>query len=171
MKSCKGLPLGLEVVGRLLCGQPVAIWQSQAKQRSKGLSIFHSSADLLDCLQSSLDALDNKVGIKDCYLDLGLFPEDHWIPATVLIDMWVEQYKLDEDDDAIVNLHELSTRNMVNLVVMRFASWLLLSIYCNLNIHVLPIIYSSWLTNFIGTGYIFYSLRYSYYRGFSCCSL
>ncbi|XWS45316.1 hypothetical protein CRYUN_Cryun15aG0125900 [Craigia yunnanensis] len=119
MKSCKGLPLGLEVVGRLLYGQPVAIWQNRVKQRSKGLSIFHSSVDLLSCLQSSLDALDNKVGLKDCYQDLGSFPEDHRIPATVLIYMWVEQYKLDEDDDAIVNLHELPTRNLVNLVVMR----------------------------------------------------
>ncbi|XP_022739594.1 probable disease resistance protein At5g66900 isoform X2 [Durio zibethinus] len=119
MKSCKGLPLALEVVGRSLCGQPVAIWQSHAKQRSKGLSIFHSSGELLAHLQSSLDAMDNKVGIKDCYLDLCSFPEDHRIPAVALIDMWMEQYKLDEDDDAIVNLHELSSRNLVNLVVMR----------------------------------------------------
>ncbi|XWS29374.1 hypothetical protein CRYUN_Cryun24cG0024100 [Craigia yunnanensis] len=117
MKSCKGFPLALEVVGRSLCGQPVAVWQSRAKQKSKGLSIFHSSADLRACLQNTFDALE--VEIKDCYLDLGSFPEDHMIPATALIDMWVEQYKLDEDDDAIVNLHELSTRNLVNLVVMR----------------------------------------------------
>ncbi|XP_022775224.1 probable disease resistance protein At5g66900 [Durio zibethinus] len=118
MKSCKGLPLALEVVGRSLCGQPVAVWQSRAKQLSKGLPIFHSSAELLACLESSLDALDSMVGL-DCYLDLGSFPEDHMIPATALSDMWVEQHKLDEDNDAIVILHEFSTRNLVNLVVMR----------------------------------------------------
>ncbi|XP_017979434.1 PREDICTED: probable disease resistance protein At5g66900 [Theobroma cacao] len=119
MKSCKGLPLALDVVGRSLRGQPGTIWRRRAKQRSKGESIFNSSNELLTCLQSSLDALDSKAGIRDCYLDLGSFPEDHWIPATALIDMWVEQYKLDEDDDAIFNLHELSTRNLVNLVVVR----------------------------------------------------
>lgn len=138
MKSCKGLPLALDVVGRSLRGQPGTIWRRRAKQRSKGESIFNSSNELLTCLQSSLDALDSKAGIRDCYLDLGSFPEDHWIPATALIDMWVEQYKLDEDDDAIFNLHELSTRNLVNLVVVRYASQFLLSIYCNFSIHVLP---------------------------------
>ncbi|XP_022775219.1 probable disease resistance protein At5g66900 isoform X2 [Durio zibethinus] len=119
MKSCKGLPLALEVVGRSLYGQPVAVWQSREKQLSKGLPIFHSSSELLACLESSLDALDSMVGLKDCYLDLGSFPEDHMIPATALSDMWVEQHKLDEDNDAFVILHEFSIRNLVNLVVMR----------------------------------------------------
>ncbi|XVF61879.1 hypothetical protein PTKIN_Ptkin08bG0169800 [Pterospermum kingtungense] len=119
MKSCKGLPLALEVVGRSLCGRPVAVWQRRAKQHSKGVSLLHSNNDLLTSLQSSLDALDGMDEIKDCYLDLGSFPEDHMIPANALIDMWVEQYKLDEDNDAVVNLFELSIRNLVNLVVRR----------------------------------------------------
>ncbi|XP_039054417.1 probable disease resistance protein At5g66900 [Hibiscus syriacus] len=119
IESCKGLPLALEVVGRSLCGQPIAMWRKRVKQHAKGLSILHSNADLLAHLQSSLDTLDSQAAIKDCYLDLGSFPEDHRIPATALIDMWVEQYELDEDNDAIGNLHELSDRNLVNLIVMR----------------------------------------------------
>ncbi|GMI66000.1 N REQUIREMENT GENE 1.1 [Hibiscus trionum] len=119
IESCKGLPLALEVVGRSLCGQPVAMWRKRVKHHAKGLSILHYDADLLAHLQSSLDTLDSQAEIKDCYLDLGSFPEDHRIPATALIDMWVEQYELDGDDDAIDNLHELSDRNLVNLAVMR----------------------------------------------------
>ncbi|KAK8685872.1 hypothetical protein V6N13_124905 [Hibiscus sabdariffa] len=119
IESCKGLPLALEVVGRSLCGQPVAMWRKRVKQHAKGLTILHSDAVLLAHLQSSLDTLDSQAAIMGCYLDLGSFPEDHRIPATVLIDMWVEQYELDEDDDAIDNLHVLSDRNLVNLVVTR----------------------------------------------------
>ncbi|OMP02093.1 Disease resistance protein [Corchorus olitorius] len=120
MKSCKGLPLALGVVGKSLCGQPLPAWKKRVKDKSKGLPIYQSSDELFSCLQSSLDTLDDTqtAGIKECYLDLGSFPEDHRIPATALVDMWVEQYKLDEDD-AIVNLVELSKRNFVNLVVIR----------------------------------------------------
>lgn len=125
MKSCKGIPLALEVVGRSLCRQPVAVWQSRAKQQSKGKSILHFSSDMLDSLQSSFYALDGMKDIQDCFLDLGSFPEDHMIPANALIDMWVEQYKLDEDNDAFCYLYVLYTRNLVELVVRRYASWLL----------------------------------------------
>ncbi|KAE8672657.1 pentatricopeptide repeat-containing protein [Hibiscus syriacus] len=118
MGSCKGLPLALEVVGKSLCGQPVAMWRKQAKQLCKGLSILHSNADLLAYLESSLDTLDTQSGIKDCYLDFGSFPEDHQIPAAALIDMWAELYELDEDD-AIINLNKLSDRNLINLVLIR----------------------------------------------------
>ncbi|GMI74752.1 N REQUIREMENT GENE 1.1 [Hibiscus trionum] len=118
MESCKGLPLALAVVGKSLCGQPVAMWRKQAKQHSKGLSILHSNADLLAYLESSLDTLDSQSELKDCYLDLGSFPEDHRIPAAALIDMWVELYELDEDD-AIINLNKLSDRNLINLVLVR----------------------------------------------------
>ncbi|KAE8668297.1 hypothetical protein F3Y22_tig00112343pilonHSYRG00104 [Hibiscus syriacus] len=61
------------------------------------------------------------VGIKDCYQDFGSFPEDHQIPAAVLIDMWAELYELDEDD-AIINLNKLSDRNLINLVLVWYAA-------------------------------------------------
>ncbi|OMO56744.1 Disease resistance protein [Corchorus capsularis] len=120
MKSCKGLPLALDVVGKSLCGQPVPKWKKRVKDKSKGLPLFQPNDELFSCLQSSLDSLDDiqTAGIKDCFLDLGSFPEDHRIPATALVDMWAEQYKLDEDD-AIVNLVELYKRNLVDLVVIR----------------------------------------------------
>ncbi|XP_039039903.1 probable disease resistance protein At4g33300 [Hibiscus syriacus] len=93
------------------------MWRKQAKQLFKGLSILHSNADLLAYLESSLDTLDTQSGIKDCYQDFGSFPEDHQIPAAVLIDMWAELYELDEDD-AIINLNKLSDRNLINLVLV-----------------------------------------------------
>ncbi|KAA8531757.1 hypothetical protein F0562_006526 [Nyssa sinensis] len=119
VRGCRGFPLALKVVGRSLCGQPAVIWKTTLKRWSEGLSIFSSSNnDLLDCLQTSLNALDERV--KECYLDLGSFPEDEKIPVAALMDMWVELYNLDEDGmDALTILHDLSDRNLVNLVFTR----------------------------------------------------
>uniref|UniRef100_A0A5B6YTU2 RPW8 domain-containing protein n=1 Tax=Davidia involucrata TaxID=16924 RepID=A0A5B6YTU2_DAVIN len=118
VKGCRGFPLALTVVGRSLCGQKGVNWKITLKQWSEGKSIFSSNSDLLVCLQTSLDALDGRV--KECYLDLGSFPEDERIPVAALMDMWVELYNLDEDGmDALANLLELSTRNLVNLVFTR----------------------------------------------------
>ena len=79
---------------------------------SEGESIVNSEDELRNCLQSSLDALDDKdIMLKECFMDLGSFPEDQKIPATALIDMWAELYKLDEDGvHAIANFHKLSSR-------------------------------------------------------------
>ncbi|RVW57603.1 putative disease resistance protein [Vitis vinifera] len=86
-----------------------------------GQSIVNSEDELRNCLQSSLDALDDKdIMLKECFMDLGSFPEDQKIPATALIDMWAELHKLDKDGIyAISNLHKLCSRNLLNLVVTR----------------------------------------------------
>ncbi|KAK0605991.1 hypothetical protein LWI29_032922 [Acer saccharum] len=116
LRVCKGSPLALKVVGGLLCGEPAAVWQSKVKEWDRGVSIFVSDTELLGCLQSSLDALDEEV--KECYLDLGSFPEDQRIHITTLIDMWMELYECVEDGlSAITKLHKLSNRNLVNLFI------------------------------------------------------
>ncbi|KAK0606005.1 hypothetical protein LWI29_033088 [Acer saccharum] len=118
LRVCKGSPLALTVVGRLLCGKPAAVWQSTVKEWDRGKSIFISGTELLVCLQSSLDALDEEV--KECYLDLGSFPHDQRIPITALIDMWMELHEWVEDGlSAITYLHKLSDRCLVNLVIAR----------------------------------------------------
>ncbi|CAN1325441.1 Probable disease resistance protein At5g66900 [Linum perenne] len=119
VKGCKGFPLSLKIVGRSLCGEPVEIWKKREMEISKVGSIFEYS-DLLYCLQRSLDALDSNPTVKECFKDLASFPEDHLIPATALIDMWAEMYKLDDTGlQAISNLHELCTRNLADIVVTR----------------------------------------------------
>ncbi|KAK1587157.1 hypothetical protein Q3G72_010232 [Acer saccharum] len=118
LKVCKGSPLALTVVGRLLCGKPAAVWHSTVKEWDQGKSIFFSGNELLVCLQSSLDALDEEV--KECYLDLGSFPQDRRIPITALIDMWMELHEWVEDGLSAINyLHQLSDQCMVKLVIAR----------------------------------------------------
>lgn len=114
----KGFPLAITVVGRSLCGKSAESWLKRLLTL-KGASILNSEAALIDSLQSSLDALNEEDPIlKECFLDLGSFPEDRRIPAAALIDMWAELYKL-EDFESIANLHELATRSLANLLITR----------------------------------------------------
>lgn len=117
VKCCRGFPLVISVVGKSLCRKSAAEWRKRVRECSKAVSIL-SHDEILDCLQSSVEAFNDDVVAKECFMDLGSFPEDQRIPATTLIDMWAELYNLDEDD-AIANLHELSDRNLIEVVVTR----------------------------------------------------
>ncbi|XP_059623781.1 probable disease resistance protein At5g66900 [Cornus florida] len=120
VRGCRKFPLALIVVGGSLYGEPEVIWRDTLEQWSEGQSIFDFDGDLLTCLKTSIDALDKKYHIKECFLDLGSFPEDQRIPATTLMDIWVELYNLDEDGRrALANIHKLASRNLVNLVFTR----------------------------------------------------
>ncbi|KAL5557096.1 hypothetical protein UlMin_039332 [Ulmus minor] len=120
VKHCKGYPLALKVIGKSLCGKSQEVWLRKLKKWSKGSSILIEN-ELLACLKSSLDAMDEETEgekglLKECFLDLGLFPEGQWIPLTALIDMWKELYEIDH---AAAYLSDLSNENMANLVVSR----------------------------------------------------
>ncbi|CAN6449434.1 unnamed protein product [Victoria cruziana] len=113
VKACKGLPLALKVIGGSLRQEPVRKWRKTAQMLLQGNQVFDIHSDLLRCLSSSLNSL-SKV-LKECFMDLGTFPEDEKIPAASLIDMWVEIHGLTEDD-AYVALLELASRNLLTLV-------------------------------------------------------
>ena len=120
VKRCGGFPLALQVVGRSFGKIPdQRIWDSTLLEWSEGQSVLESGEGLLDCLQSSLASLNDK--LKECFMDLGSFPEDKKIPVTALIDMWAELYKLDKNGvHAISRLIKLSLQNLLNLVVTRY---------------------------------------------------
>lgn len=122
VKGCKGSPLALKVTAGSLCQQPFEVWQNM-KERLQSQSILESSStDLLYRLQQSLDMLENKFNINEkvCFMDLGLFPEDQRIPVAALIDMWSELYNLDENGrNAMTIIHDLTTRNLINVIVTR----------------------------------------------------
>lgn len=95
---------------------------------SKGSSILDCEKLLLDRLQSSLDALGKGATLlKECFIDLGSFPEDRRIPVAALIDMWAELHDLHLDFSSIAYLHDLSARSLANLIVIRYAC---ICLYC-----------------------------------------
>lgn len=112
--ECKGLPLALKVIGASLRGQPPKLWLSAKNRLSRGEAISTSHENkLLERMAASVECLSGKV--KECFLDLGSFPEDKKIPLDVLINMWMEIHDLDEED-AFAILVELSNKNLLTLV-------------------------------------------------------
>ncbi|PWA49208.1 Disease resistance protein [Artemisia annua] len=120
VKCCKGFPLALTVIGASLCGQGVHKWRTTLKKWSDGQSIFDTNKTLFLSLGASVDALEEFPIARECFLDLGSFPEDEKIAASALMDMWVELYNLDEEGMYTIEyLLELSSRNLISLVLAR----------------------------------------------------
>ena len=115
LKGCGGFPLAIEVIGGSLCGQPAAVQLKRVEKWSSNHFSFNSN--LLNCLQRSLEFSNDELILKECFMDLGSFPEDQRIPVAALIEMWAELYELREDGiDAIANLYELTFQNLASLV-------------------------------------------------------
>ncbi|GLJ19832.1 hypothetical protein SUGI_0359430 [Cryptomeria japonica] len=111
--ECKGLPLALKVIASSLHGEPPVVWEIAKNKLSKGepISDYHKEG-LYKCLETSIELLDDVV--RECFLDLGSFPEDTKICADALLDIWVYVRNL-EWQDAFVILLELASRNLLNL--------------------------------------------------------
>lgn len=139
VERLKEFPLALKVVGRSLRGKRVEIWQRKLKECSKGSSILNSEEEVLGCLKSSLDDL-GVVILKECFMDLGSFPEDQRIPAVALIDIWSELYEIDEDALSIANLIDLTNQSLANLIVTRYIhfsfSWCIISFRLTFDVSV-----------------------------------
>lgn len=114
VKECGRLPLALKVIGESLRDRPEKYWASAQKRLSRGQPICQShETNLLYRMATSVEDLSEKV--KECFLDLGSFPEDRKIPMEVLINTWVEIHDIDEDD-AFAIIMELCDRNLLSLV-------------------------------------------------------
>lgn len=113
--ECKGLPLALKVVAASMRGQSSPKMWAGAKNRltrAESISDPHETR-LLERMAASVDFLSRKV--RECFLDLGSFPEDKKIPLAVLMNLWMEIHDLDEED-AYAVLVELSNKNLLTLV-------------------------------------------------------
>ncbi|KAF8115254.1 hypothetical protein N665_0029s0092 [Sinapis alba] len=112
--ECKGLPLSLKVVGASLKDRPEIYWQGVVNRLSKGepADETHESRVFAQ-IEATLETLDPKT--RECFIDMGAFPEDKKIPLDVIINMWVEMYDL-EDATAFAVLVDLSNRNLLTLV-------------------------------------------------------
>lgn len=128
VRRCKGSPLALTVVGKSLCGWGESAWKKKLNDWSNGTSLIgcdESESEILKCLMNSLKDLDGvsdeSARLKQCFLDLGSFPEDSMICVAILIDMWSELHGVDWNEvDFVADIEELSARNLVDLIIKRY---------------------------------------------------
>ncbi|CAK9317191.1 unnamed protein product [Citrullus colocynthis] len=114
VNECKCLPLALKVIGASLRGQSEMFWNNAKTRLSRGELICESHENkLLRRMAISIERLSSKV--RECFLDLGCFPEDKKIPLDILINVWKELHDLD-DEEALAVLFELSQKNLLTLV-------------------------------------------------------
>ncbi|KAJ0935386.1 putative powdery mildew resistance protein, RPW8 [Helianthus annuus] len=142
VKCCKNHPLALSVMGGSLKGEHSANWEfikQQLYEEKMSLLNLHESIQI--CLKKSLYfleketemkqcyldlglfpeaqkiAFEKETEMKQCYLDLGLFPEAQKIAATTLLDMWAHLHNHDEGGLPTFNiLTKLSSRNFATLL-------------------------------------------------------
>ena len=82
---CMGLPHCLKVIGSYLRNEPQPVWEKAKKKLSREESILkHHREDLLHCLETSIDVLDDET--KD-FMDLGEFPKGRNICVVSLLDI------------------------------------------------------------------------------------
>ncbi|KAJ0251996.1 disease resistance protein [Hirschfeldia incana] len=111
--ECKGLPLALKVTGASLKDRQEVYWLAALTRLSKGEPADEThEARLLQHMEASLTDLDETA--RECFLDLGAFPEDRKIPVDILINMWIEVHDLDEAV-AFATLVDLSHKNLLTL--------------------------------------------------------
>ncbi|PIN11233.1 hypothetical protein CDL12_16159 [Handroanthus impetiginosus] len=112
--ECKRLPLALKVIGASLKGQTEMYWTSAKNRLSRGQPVSEShEVQLLERMKLSIDCLSERE--RECFLDLGAFPEDKRIPLHILINMWEELHDI-EEEEAFAILVGLSDKNLLSLV-------------------------------------------------------
>lgn len=103
-------------------------WTSAKSRLSRGQPLCEShEVQLLERMKMSIDNLSETE--RECFIDLGAFPEDKRIPLHILINMWVELHDIPEEE-AFAVLVQLSDKNLLTLVKdSRYLSTLILLVY------------------------------------------
>ncbi|XP_060975067.1 putative disease resistance protein RGA3 [Cannabis sativa] len=122
VKKCKGVPLAIRTIGRLLQQR---LWQSgdSQKELSKFLNsefakIDQNENDILPTLKLSYNHLPSH--LKHCFAYCRLFPKDHIIDVRELIQLWMAQGFIKHSDDKSQCLEEIGYEYFINLLWRSF---------------------------------------------------
>lgn len=120
LKKCEGLPLAIVAIGGLLFGKDVQEWE----MISCNLATELESNDVMQNFRKilSLSYNDLHYNLKNCFMYLGVFPEDCVIECATLIRLWIAEGFVKEREGMTLGevaqryLKELVNRSLVQIV-------------------------------------------------------
>ena len=96
LKMCKGVPLVIETLGRMLYFKTrESQWLSI--KNNKNLMLLGNENDILSVLKLSYDNLP--IHLKQCFAYCALFPKDYRIEKKLLVQLWMAQGYLQASDE------------------------------------------------------------------------
>lgn len=117
VKKCEGLPLAIVVIGGLLGKSPRTqeYWEKIVKEKCLiDLDSSEGNKTILSILYLSYKQLP--VWLKSCFLQLGVFPEDHDIRVPQLIKLWVAEGLIKPKTTDQISLEEIAESYIKDLV-------------------------------------------------------
>lgn len=122
---CDGLPLTIVVIGGVLkdylSNDNISVVQNEWKKVSENVAAYSKNNDkeqrILNAVEMSYKNLSEDM--KNCFLYLGVFPEDHEIPVWTLTYLWIAEGFIQSKDHQTLeeiaesNLNDLINRNLV----------------------------------------------------------
>ncbi|RWR75117.1 putative disease resistance protein isoform X1 [Cinnamomum micranthum f. kanehirae] len=121
-EECCGLPLAILTVGKAMFGETrVRIWERTLKKLREAKLEEQGMDRVFKILEFSYTQLKKPI-VKSCFLYCSLYPEDYEIPTVELIDYWLCEGLIDEQetrkdgvDEGHVVLKELIKSSMLEL--------------------------------------------------------
>ncbi|MQM18335.1 hypothetical protein Taro_051324 [Colocasia esculenta] len=113
--KCGGLPLALITVGRAMANaRTVMEWEEAIALLGESPNELSGMEDALSLLKFSFDRLKDEA-TKQCLLYCSLFPEDHEIDITELVECWLGEGLLDSEQSDSID----RARNMGHNIITR----------------------------------------------------
>ncbi|KAF4359852.1 hypothetical protein G4B88_020373 [Cannabis sativa] len=122
VEKCKGVPLAIKTIGRLLQER---LWQSGNPQRelsrflsSEFAKIDQNENDILPTLKLSYNHLPSH--LKHCFAYCRIFPKDHIINVRELIQLWIAQGFIKCTQDKTQCVEDIGYECFINLLWRSF---------------------------------------------------
>ncbi|GFP86244.1 putative late blight resistance protein homolog r1a-6 [Phtheirospermum japonicum] len=118
-EQCEGLPLAIVVIGGILARMSSTAWERVSTSVSTYLTYEDPQKRMEKIISLSYEKLPYH--LKECFLYLGMFPEDFEIPVWKLIRIWIAEGLIQQRDMTSLEetaenyLDELINRNLVRI--------------------------------------------------------
>jgi hypothetical protein len=125
-QKCGGWPLALLAVGGILSTKnPVYITWDEVMQK---MDWHTEGSSYMDVISTSYE--DLPAALKPCFMYFGVFPEDYQINATTLIQLWIAEGFIPQDETKLL---EDIAESYLEELVQRYFIFIIIKLSCQLS--------------------------------------